>query len=81
MQQELDAAIIAADRGDWELLEQFTQEKHALDPYRINTCVYIRANHEANQRIEYHRGLGREGWWRKVMPLFADETNSKERRA
>ena len=72
-QQELDAALMAADRGEWVLLEKFTQEKYVLDPHRRNTCVFVRANHEANQRIEYHRGLERKGdWWRKVAPLFAD---------
>lgn len=77
-EQELDAAIMAADRGNWELLEQFTQEKYILAPDRKGTCVYVRANHEANQRIEYHRGLGREGWWRTVKPLFAEgDTDDK----
>lgn len=71
---ELEAALDAADAGDWIPLEAFTQQHHVLAPYRINTGVYMRADHTMTQRIEYHRGLGQsEGWWREVKPLFAPE--------
>jgi len=73
--QELEAALDAADAGNWKPLEEYCRDKYVLNPNRRETSVFARL--KGMQRVEYHRGSGHWWrWWRVVVPAFTEESRS-----